>query len=805
MEDDKRLLRLVADSKKNKNSRLMKKLTRSATGTSCGSSPNQTTTMSGTGSGSGPGSGSAVGSLSHIIPSEEQENIIEAHKIGHIVIKAVSGAGKTMTSLLVADSCRDDILMLTYNRRLCDETMDRVSLLGLENRVIVMTYHACARRFYGGQGFNDHMVRNVTFSSRQPVDLPKFDTVILDELQDMTDVLYGFAIRLITDISHIRDGREPKLILLGDPRQAIYEYNNADSRYLTMAKHVFPSKQLPWSKEKLSHSFRVPLPVVEFINKCVYRGRTVMHSEKKGAKPVYFYWSNKIIDKPAVRAAKEAGVDPDGVPKLCNLAEIIEQIITSGINPNETFILAPSIRTSTYSRKKNPIISAIDALTNKFPIYRPSSDDSNLSHEQAAGKIIFSSFHQSKGLERDNVILLGFDQTYEAYYNRDGDPYMCSNAMYVALTRAKKRLFILQNEHRPVLSCLRERQIDKTCVVGPKYKGNITPAETKDVPRAVTSFVRHVSLSIEDHCMLLLDVKELESKGEIINVPSEVTSIWEGRKTVKEEISDITGNTCPLMYRVFRDGVSDIREYFGDEVFGVASTLKRLEGAHNQTIKKYVNSFIMSIGNRPTNENMLKAGFLVGLNMDCWQAHRIKQIQEFSWLTNEARTKICDRIHKFVGRLDGTFEYDATIDIDELPCMLKGKIDFVSPEILYEFKFVDNISSSHIFQLAMYELADKLKTVRAIRNDMKGFDEALPTDTYSDVEKYYPQGFRRRYLLANNKTGEVLELSNKIDNLIKVANYINDNQWKSVDDEDKKFLDNAKIIRRKISKVVVKN
>jgi hypothetical protein len=213
----------------------------------------------------------------------------------------------------------------------------------------------------------------------------------------------------------------------------------------------------------------------------------------------------------------------------------------------------------------------------------------------------------------------------------------------------------------------------------------------------------------------------------------------------------------------------------------------------------------MSIGNRPTNENMLKAGFLVGLNMDCWQAHRIKQIQEFSWLTNEARTKICDRIHKFVGRLDGTFEYDATIDIDELPCMLKGKIDFVSPEILYEFKFVDNISSSHIFQLAMYELADKLKTVRAIRNDMKGFDEALPTDTYSDVEKYYPQGFRRRYLLANIKTGEVLELSNKIDNLIKVANYINDNQWKSVDDEDKKFLDNAKIIRRKISKVVVKN
>ena len=58
-------------------------------------------------------------------------------------------------------------------------------------------------------------------------------------------------------------------------------------------------------------------------------------------------------------------------------------------------------------------------------MFIPSNDDSGIQENLAANKVVFSSFHQSKGLERKVVIVFGCSKEYFTYYARDADPTRC--------------------------------------------------------------------------------------------------------------------------------------------------------------------------------------------------------------------------------------------------------------------------------------------------------------------------------------------------------------------------------------------
>lgn len=63
-------------------------------------------------------------------PSEEQKAIIENLKNQYnITVEAVAGSGKTTTCLLIAKSFKEkEVLILTYNKRLADETKEKINL-----------------------------------------------------------------------------------------------------------------------------------------------------------------------------------------------------------------------------------------------------------------------------------------------------------------------------------------------------------------------------------------------------------------------------------------------------------------------------------------------------------------------------------------------------------------------------------------------------------------------------------------------------------------------------------------------------
>ncbi len=58
-----------------------------------------------------------------------------------------------------------------------------------------------------------------------------FTRIIIDESQDIKPVLFSLIRKLLYDNVYV----DPRICVLGDPRQMIYGFRGADARLLTMA------------------------------------------------------------------------------------------------------------------------------------------------------------------------------------------------------------------------------------------------------------------------------------------------------------------------------------------------------------------------------------------------------------------------------------------------------------------------------------------------------------------------------------------------------------------------------------------
>lgn len=164
--------------------------------------------------------------------------------------------------------------------------------------------------------------------------------------------------------------------------------------------------------------------MAEFMNECILNEERII-STKEGRKPEY--WIMKPYD-------------------ICNIVRHI--IHVDKIKPEEIFILAPSVK-GKKTLSETPLTKLENYLvSSNINIYIPSSDDEKISSDITKNKLVFSSFHQSKGLERNVVICYGFDTSYYEFYGKNLSTEHCPNILYVALTRAKERLIIIQDEKK---------------------------------------------------------------------------------------------------------------------------------------------------------------------------------------------------------------------------------------------------------------------------------------------------------------------------------------------------------------------
>lgn len=336
---------------------------------------------------------------------QQQDVATSASEGYNITVNAVAGSGKTTTCRLIIQSIPDKkVLLILYNRELSKETKQKFKDIP---NVEVRTLHSFIQNRYHVDCSDDRGL--ILMLDEEKTELEKFDTLIFDEAQDMTKLMYNCLCKIISDF------KISQLILLGDLRQCIYDFRGADPNYLHKAEDKFPFNN--WKHLKLTTTFRCPENITKIINLTT---DIYMESARPGGN-VEFHTANML-----------------------GFYTQAPQIIVNKIKQFLEHNKYEDIAILTYSSRhgKNPITILANYLTKKgFPIYFPSSDDQEISQKLSQGKIVISTFHGFKGRERKLIFIYGLDNFLSRYMNFDS----CPNLIYVALTRTTDELIIIND------------------------------------------------------------------------------------------------------------------------------------------------------------------------------------------------------------------------------------------------------------------------------------------------------------------------------------------------------------------------
>jgi len=400
-------------------------------------------------------------------PSPEQAEVVDSVRArNNVVCEAVAGSGKTTTVLHCAREVPGlQFLVLTYNARLKLTTRQRAKELGLRN-VETHSFHACAAKYYAPECRNDETLRQILEENVQPRTAIRFDCLVVDEAQDMTPLLHRFVLKILRDAGN----DDSTVLVLGDSRQSIYEFRDADSRFLTMADRGVYALSIPesdtteegdtetdaesvaasaettreivprWRHHTLRTSFRASPRIASFVNDAMLGFECIKpyprpHLPDGGAgMPVSYFVGN------AFQVASQ------------EIADEIEYLLSprgGGYAPDDIFVLTPSLKGAKLN-SKTPLAQLENTLVMRcgVPVYVSLADEEELSDSLVRGKICFTTFHSSKGLERPVVIVFGFSGDYFTYFARDAPKAVCPNALYVAATRASERLYVVGEQEK---------------------------------------------------------------------------------------------------------------------------------------------------------------------------------------------------------------------------------------------------------------------------------------------------------------------------------------------------------------------
>lgn len=604
--------------------------------------------------------------------SEEQKAIIKAIKENNVIVDSVAGSGKTTTNIFIAKEYPEKkILLLTFNRKLSDETKERLNKENIVN-LEVYTYHGFSCKNYIETHDDKGMQESLNLPSKNELE---YDIIIIDEAQDINELYYKFICKILYE-----NCKECNICILGDKNQSIYEFMGADSRYLTLGDKIFDNNKKNWKKLKLSTSYRMTKQMAEFMNKCILNEERII-STKEGSKPYYY------------------------ILNLYNLNNILSDLLyDKKYNPSDIFILAPSVK-GKKTCKNTPLTYVENYLVRQgINIYIPSSDDEKISEDITKNKLVFSSFHQSKGLERKVVICYGLDSSYYEFYGKEISQEKCPNIIYVALTRATEKLIILQDIKKNIIPFINTDNMDE-CVNAiifdnKKYNNNDNDdndkIKFKNNNTSVTDFVKFISQEfmtkiLKDY-INEIEINKISTK---IKISNEV-KFKLNDKEITESVSEINGTMIPMYYELITKNKIHVLDILKE----LTKKEKKVENIFGVEIE-FVNN--INVNNLKTNDVLKLANYF-----NCFQTkylHKTKQIKHYNWMYESDLNKCVKRIDKIIkkkSRINVNYETKVHKDNYIEHKKLIGFIDCIDGNNIYEFKFVDEIKDEHKIQLCTY-------------------------------------------------------------------------------------------------------
>jgi hypothetical protein len=346
--------------------------------------------------------------------SNEQTDIILKLKNNNITINAIAGSGKTSTICECVNHYQNlSFLIITYNKALQLETKSKLIYC---NNAEVHTYHSLCTKYYNPDANTDFYLVN---SYQLPIlENKQFDVLILDEAQDIKIIYYEFISKIIEDM------KIDRMCLFGDYKQNIYAKLGSTNNYL-LDPTLFKFQINNWIKLTLSTSFRCSNKIANLINNLMHENYLKSNNDKCELELMYYKITNDISK----------------YKKLEFLETKIIELIGQGYNYDQIMILFPSFK---YRDVKIFINSLQETIGYINIIALTNINIDARSNLLLKNKIIISSIHSSKGLERDVVIMLPFNESFnDITHNKDR--FNCSNLLYVALTRAKKKLILYKH------------------------------------------------------------------------------------------------------------------------------------------------------------------------------------------------------------------------------------------------------------------------------------------------------------------------------------------------------------------------
>jgi len=593
--------------------------------------------------------------------SKEQEWIVKRLEQGYnVVVDSVAGSGKTTTNLYIAKRFeKSKILLLTYNSKLRLETRVKAQSLGLDN-IEVHTYHSFCVKYYTRTAFTDtNIIRYLNENKEtEPLSCFSYDFVILDEAQDMTPIYYEVVLKLL---KFNKAKKFPLICVLGDRQQSIYAFNKADERYIINASTIFGFSPYPWKRRDLSYSFRMTKPMIDFLNKAVLNTDR-LKSEKKGCFPTYIFTN--------------AFSEDESFPQYSELFKLLEE---GQYKPEDIFVLAPSIRKPIF-----PVRRFANLISKKgIDIYVPVSDEERIDETIIKKKMLFSTFHQAKGMERKVVFVFGFDSSYFKYFGRDKDQFKCPNEIYVASTRAKEKLFLIHDRSCGCLPFINPENIMKYCKVLSVWRNPIQnlgeEVSRTDITReiSVSDLIRHIPASIILQCLEHLEIKQVRKSAKKIRIPTKIkqkveVKVRDRKKMVEtfEGVAEINGTAIPAYFDYMNTGSSAISDMDLDDI---------------PTLLKEANTFCAK-----------SSGYM----------YKLRQIKSYDWVDKFNLDRCVKRLRKLHGGIleKGAFEkkFKAIEHPELFGNSLFGFVDCVAGNSLYEFKCTSSLEETHIIQLALY-------------------------------------------------------------------------------------------------------
>ena len=581
--------------------------------------------------------------------SQEQNEILEVVQKGHhLQIDAVAGSGKTTTCLYVAQQMREPILLLTYNARLKMETRQKVVDMGLQH-MEVHSYHAFAVKYLDPKAYTDAGIL-AYFKKPSKKKMPKFPyhLVIVDEAQDMNPLYFRIVQHILQSCTN-----DPQLMVMGDRKQSIYGFNRADPRFLTLAPLVFSKNSArPWTRAPLSTSYRITEPMAALIHKGCF-GALPIRSVKKGDKVRYI-----IANLYGARPVKE-----------------IEYYLGRGFEHQDIFVLAASVKCS-----KSPVRVLANRLTEKgVPIYVPTSDEEKLDEEVLHHKIVFSTFHQVKGLERAVVLVFDFSENYFKYYGKNLPTHEIPNTVYVAMTRARVGLTLFHDDTSPYFSFLDRSKLRECCTVETSKRfredrmlsvGPRSPLKKK-IP--IGELIRYVPVDILHQCLQAIRVHRVTEKSHVLDLP-----LKSKQRDTFESVSEINSVAIPSYFEYRRTGRMTICP---------------------------PTSFLLSTPSSPvemTVEHLLRSS-TKWVSQKSGYDFKNSQIQRFDWLSKDVLEEAVLRLESCFQDSVGELQLEKYVSHEDGNVELSGLVDIWDPvqEQVFEIKTVSELGPEHFIQAAL--------------------------------------------------------------------------------------------------------